>query len=131
MPSNLLGYLQSKELLTPKECFSNCLGALIQLIGNDKFEVSYVLCDIHAKDGSVLEHAILKVNGDYVDPTLEAQKMHKEVEYVIHKEFSTKEMIKLLVERFGLDEMNLMFQGIKPFWPLNRIGEHEYAFVDA
>ena len=72
-----------------------------------------------------------KVNGNYVDPTLEAQNMHKEVEYVIHKEFSKKEMIKLMVERFGLDEINLMFQGIKPFWPFNKIGEHEYAFVDA
>jgi len=130
MPEAFKEFLNSKNLLNSKECFSNCMGALIHMATKEDFNVNYVLCEIKSRDGSVHEHAILRLNGKYIDPTLEVQNLHRKVDYSITKEFTTKEIITLMCEKFGLPEIEQMIKGIKPIWPLCKVGENQYVFLD-
>ena len=109
----------------------NSFLTVMQTLTKDEFYIHYVLVEITTHTGYKFEHAVIKWNGRYYDPTLEPQKLHKQTKYRLQKEFSPEEIVSMMTEKFGLDHIKLMINGEAPFWPL-KINEHgEYDFIDA
>ncbi|WP_283132292.1 hypothetical protein [Enterovibrio norvegicus] len=131
MPKELKDLVVRLGLTVPKMCFMNSFLTVMQTLSKDEFDIHYVLVEITSDTGYTFEHAVIKWNGHYYDPTLEPQNLHKQTKYRLQKEFSPETIMKMMIEKFGLDHIKLMIEGNAPFWPL-KINEHgEYDFIDA
>ncbi|HHQ4566003.1 MULTISPECIES: hypothetical protein [Aeromonas] len=131
MPKELNHLVSRLGLIKPNMCFMNSFLTVMQTLTKDEFYIHYVLVEITTHTGYKFEHAVIKWNGRYYDPTLEPQKLHKQTKYRLQKEFSPEEIVSMMTEKFGLDHIKLMINGEAPFWPL-KINEHgEYDFIDA
>lgn len=131
IPKDLDVLLSRLNLKNPKMCFMNCYIAVMNTFSKDEFDIHYVLCTLTTADGHTIEHALIKWNGKYYDPTLEPQGLHRSCSYSIHKEFSPREIVQLLVETFDRFHIKDMIEGRKPHWPLMKTKHGKYEFEDA
>lgn len=131
IPKNLHEVLDRCDLLKPKMCFGNCFLAVMNTISKEEFDVHYVLGSVTTEDGHEFDHALIKCNGKYHDPTLEPQGLHLSSTYKIEKEFSPDEIMYLLKQTFPMPFIKKMVHGEEPWWPLQRTSPGIYEFVDA
>jgi hypothetical protein len=131
IPAELDEVLYRLDLKKPKMCFMNCYLAVMNTLSNDNFEIHYILGTVTTSDGYTFDHALIKWNGNYYDPTLEPQGLHNSSIYSIEKEFSPNEIIQLMNNKFELSHIKEMIDGEKPFWPLVKTKSGEYEFEDA
>ena len=132
MSQTLLQFLESKKLTTPKMCFNNCFLAVMNDLTAQKHHIEYVLAWVtHPQDNIPTSHALLKSGINYYDPTLEPQCLQGKCMYVLEKEFSREELVKLLNAKFGLPRIRTMINGQEPWWPLCQTDEGQYEFVNA
>jgi hypothetical protein len=131
IPDSLYEILRRCDLLKPKMCFVNSFIAVMNTMSKDEFDIHYVLGTVTTKDWHEFDHAIIKCNGKYHDPTLEPQNLHSSSTYRIEKEFSPEEIVELLKEFFPMPFIKDMVEGEKPWWPLQRTSPGVYEFVDA
>jgi hypothetical protein len=87
LPSGLLQQLGNVGCTVPKQCYANCLAAVANYLLAEK----YVLCFVEIESGERLGHAVIKIDGNYYDPTLEPQAPHK-VKYWWHSEYTKTEL---------------------------------------
>ncbi|HHX8467910.1 TPA: hypothetical protein ACVO0H_004550 [Vibrio diabolicus] len=130
MPEEILSAVRKYGLHMPKMCYMNCFGLFVQTLTNDNFDIKYVLVDIDDGKGNSLPHAIIESKGCFYDPTLEPQGLIDQTNYTLVKQFSTEEIISLMQAQFTNEQIAKMCQGVEPFWPLQKVGENKYAFVD-
>lgn len=130
IPVELDMFLSKLNLKKPKMCFMNCYMAVMNTLSKDEFDIHYVLGTVTAIGGHTFEHALIKWNGKYYDPTLEPQGLHRSSSYSIDKEFSSGEIIQLLKSRFDLNHIKEMIEGRKPHWPLVKTGSGTFEFKD-
>lgn len=130
LPLDLYQLLESLSLTKPKQCFSNCLLAVLNMDSNIYPSPTYVLCDVTYL-GKTLPHAVIKYENQYFDPTLEAQGYHELASYESHWECNKDQLIKMLFEKFGKHDLGLMLNGQKAFWPLVLNENGKPYFVDA
>lgn len=131
MPKSLNDLVNRLGLTKPKMCFMNSFLSVMQTLSKDEFDIHYVLVEITTDTGYKFDHAVIKWNGQYYDPTLEPQNLHKTTTYTLQKEFSPETIMKMMVEQFGLEHIKLMINGEAPFWPLQINKQGEYEFIDA
>lgn len=79
IPAELDEVLYRLDLKKPKMCFMNCYLAVMNTLSNDNFEIHYILGTVTTSDGYTFDHALIKWNGNYYDPTLEPQGLHNSV----------------------------------------------------
>lgn len=130
IPSNLDELLSRLDLKKPRMCYTNCYLAVMNSISKKDFDIHYILGIATTSDGSTFDHALIKWNGNYYDPTLEPQGLHKSFSYSIEREFSPKEILQLMINKFGLSHIEEMIDGKQPFWPLVKTKSGEYDFED-
>jgi hypothetical protein len=87
MPKAFRDELEKKGCTVPKHCFANCSLAVTNLGIAD----TYVLCFVEMPDGEKQGHALIKIRGNYYDPTLE--QVLPAAHYWLKKEFSKDELI--------------------------------------
>ncbi|WP_340481290.1 hypothetical protein [Vibrio anguillarum] len=66
LPNNLYKKFQSRGLTQANHCFMNCSA----LVNNELLADKYVLCVIKERNGKKHTHAIIKIEDQYYDPTL-------------------------------------------------------------
>jgi len=131
IPPQLEELLSRLNLKQPKMCYMNCYLTVMNTLSKDEFDIHYVLGTVTTSDGQTYDHALIKWNGCYYDPTLEPQHLHKSSSYTIEKEFSQNEIVILLRKSFDLDYIKDMIEGRKPHWPLVKTKNGTYEFEDA
>lgn len=130
LPQDLQIFLNSLGLNKPNMCFHNCFLAVMNNLGKEKFKLTYVLAWVtHKQEKIRTQHALIKFNNMYFDPTLEPQNMLNDCDYELEREFDTSELIQLMISKFELPEIKKMIGGEKPWWPLAKT-ESGYDFLD-
>ncbi|GIC06408.1 hypothetical protein Q9L41_18140 [Vibrio cholerae] len=132
MPLNLYQLLESLDLMQPKQCFTNCLMAVLNMNSKIYPRSKYVLCNVSYL-GGIFQHAVIKCGDRYFDPTLEAQGLHRLADYEYKWECTKTELMEMLFDKFGPHELPLMLEGERPFWPLvlNELDEPRFVDSDA
>jgi hypothetical protein len=130
LPKELDNLLTESNLKEPKMCFMNCYIAVMNTLSKDEFDLQYVLGTVYTPEGDTFEHALIKWNGKYFDPTLEPQNLHHVCTYNIHKEFSSLEIVHMLKEKFEISHIKDMIFGKNPHWPLVKTQKGLYEFID-
>lgn len=131
IPYDLYSVLSRCGLLAPQRCFHNCFLAVMNTLTKDEFDVHYVLGTVTTANGQVFDHAIIKCNGKYHDPTLQPPGLHLSVTYTVEKEFSPDEIMDMLMDAFPMQRIEKMMRGEDVWWPLQRTSPDVYEFVDA
>lgn len=131
IPVELDVLLSGLNLKMPNRCFVNCYLAVMNTLSKNEFDIHYVLGTVTTADGHTFDHALIKWNEEYYDPTLEPQGLHRSSSYSIEKEFSPNEIIQLLTSTFDLDHIKDMIEGRKPHWPLVKTERGTFEFEDA
>jgi len=130
IPKDLYDLLVRNNLTQPKLCYTNSFQAVMNTISKQQFDIHYVLGTVTTKEGHEFDHAFIKCNGKYHDPTLEPQGLHSNSTYKIEKEFSPLEIVDLLKNKFPMADITEMVEGKKPWWPLQKTSVGVYQFVD-
>ena len=129
LPPALKAHLQNLGLMAPAMCFQNSLMAVMTTL--EAGNLSYVLGWVtHPSDGKRTQHAWLKDEALYYDPTLEPQGQHLESKYEVVHELSTIEVTLVLKKRFGDDKVKRMMKGKEPWWCLCLLPNGNFGFVD-
>lgn len=131
IPPDLDKLLTRLNLKQPKKCFMNCYMAVMNTLSKNEFDIYYVLGTVTTSDGNAVEHAWIKWNGEYYDPTLEPQGFHKSSNYKIEKEFSSEEIRSLLIGAFDMNHIKDMIEGRRPHCLLVKTGSGMYEFEGA
>ena len=120
LPDDLEQYLQQKELITAKACYSNCMCAVMSKPLDNKYNLQYVLAKVtHPKDGISTSHALLKSYENYYDPTLEKQGCHDICSYEITGVYSRYSLIELMARSGKISEVELRdFVNGNKSWPI-------------
>lgn len=130
IPDELDELLSKLNLKAPKMCFMNCFLAVMNTLSDKNFEIHYILGTV-THNGHTFDHALIKYNENYYDPTLEPQGLHRSSVYSIEKEFSPSEIMQLMLSKFEQSHIKDMVYGKKPFWPLIKAKNGNFKFEDA
>lgn len=98
MPPELLEKITAYGCSVPKQCFANCS----LLLSNYDVADKYVLCFVKTPSGAEYGHALIKIGGEYFDPTLEPQGLISKSRYYFWREFDKSEL-RLFVSKWHED----------------------------
>ncbi|EIV8486386.1 hypothetical protein ACOIXD_004591 [Vibrio parahaemolyticus] len=130
MPAEISALVDKYGLNMPRMCYMNSFGLFMQAVSNKSLDINYVLVDIKDENGNTYPHAIIESAGCFYDPTLEPQGLVESTSYTLVKQFSLEEIIVLMQSTFTNEQITNMCNGVEPFWPLQKVGEERYEFVD-
>jgi len=124
LPPSLHLLLHKHGLVEHGRASSNCMRAVLGLKGQG---LAYAAVDLHMRDGTVRPYALLRLAGDYHDPSGEAH--DEDVREVrVRKGLDAEAITRVLVKGFGKDQAVTMLRSGQPLPELKARPQGGYGF---
>lgn len=127
-PEQLLIALEMKGAGRKNKCFWNAMVAVNKFIEVDKYVLGWVYFKSD-KEKSPQEHAWIKINNDYHDPTIKPEIEFRRFRYSPVFELSNEELKSIIYAQHSAAEQELIKKGGFPFEPptMRDVIEHNKA----